>query len=500
MPLLSRLFLSLKTRFIIFVVLILTLVVGTSSYFHLQIQYNQLMDISREKLRDLAETIENSIKTSMQAGKSDEVKSILEAVGTLSDLEKVRIFSRDGIVLVSSQPGERGRKVDAHDLEAFHEQRFSTVYHTKNLERPNFYIVKPIMNEPACYPCHGNNPNQINGILDVEVSMEKVHQRVSTLRKFMMTSAAATLTALVLAILYLMSRLVSNPIRKLITTMRKAETGDLSVRVEPDKTLEFNELGQNFNSMISKLEKAQEDLKHLHEEQMERVDRFATIGELAAGIAHEIKNPIAGIGGAIQVLTDELAPGDHRREIFAEILNQIDRIDQDVKDLLSYARTAKPTLAECDINKVVQQVLFLVRDRAAQQQVHVDVKFDESIPKIEIDDKQIQQVLVNLTLNGIQAMPEGGTLTLATGLHNNADGPQFVEIEVQDSGRGIPPEIMRKIFTPFFTTRHTGTGLGLPISQKIVHQHEGKIEVKSEAGQGTSFKILLPLSRIGATV
>jgi len=415
-------------------------------------------------------------------------------------MEKVRIFSREGIVLVSSVPGERGHKVDAHDLDAFHRQRFSTVYNTRNLERPIFYIIKPIMNEPVCYPCHGNNPNQINGVLDVEVSMAKVHQRVSRLRQFMITSAVATLAAIVLAILFLMSRLVSSPIQKLVTTIRKAERGDLSARVEPDNTLEFGELGQNFNSMIAKLEKAQEDLKDLHEEQMERVDRFATIGELAAGIAHEIRNPIAGIGGAIQVLTDELAPNDHRREIFAEILNQIDRIDQDVKDLLSYARTAKPTLAESDINKVVQQVLFLVRDRAAQQEVHVEVNLDESLPEIEIDDKQIQQVLVNLALNGIQAMPEGGSLTLATGLRNSPDGSQFVEIEVQDSGKGIPPKIMRKIFTPFFTTRHTGTGLGLPISQKIVHQHEGRIEVKSEPGQGTSFKILLPLSRKSATV
>jgi signal transduction histidine kinase len=455
------------------------------------------LDISREKLSDLAETISSSIRTSMQAGKSQDVKSILEAVGTLPDLEKVRIFSKDGTVLVSSVPGERGKKVDPHDLEAFHKQKFTTVYNTKNLERPIFYIIKPIMNEPSCYPCHGTNPNQINGVLDVEVSMVGVHERIATVRRFMITSALVTLTALILSILFLMARLVNNPIQNLISTIRKAEKGDLSARVEPDRTLEFRELGHNFNSMISKLEKAQEDLKHLHEEQMERVDRFATIGELAAGIAHEIKNPIAGIGGAIQVLTEELEPDDHRREIFAEILKQIERINQDVKDLLSYARTAKPSLSEHDINKVVQQVHFLVRDRAAQQHVDVVMDLNKNIPRIAIDDKQIQQVLVNLALNGIQAMPKGGRLILGTSIRNASEKDRFVEIRVKDSGNGIPPEIMRKIFTPFFTTRHTGTGLGLPISQKIVQQHNGKIEVSSKPGQETCFNILLPLSTKG---
>jgi hypothetical protein len=247
--------------------------------------------------------------------------------------------------------------------------------------------------------------------------------------------------------------------------------------------------------MIARLEAAQNDLQRLHEKQMARVDRFATLGELAAGIAHEIKNPIAGIGGAIQILSRDFPENDYRREIFEEILKQINRIDQDIMDLLSYARTAKPEFGRYDIHKILQQAILLLRDRAAQQKVEIEVHYAEKIPTVEVDEKQIQQVLVNLGLNGIQAMKDGGTLKFSTRLHQTSDNEGLVEIEIEDTGQGIPKEKLSKIFTPFFTTRHTGTGLGLSICQKLIDQHQGTIEVSSDPDKGTSFTILLPLSK-----
>ncbi|MEK6776767.1 MAG: ATP-binding protein [bacterium] len=491
-------FRSLEARFIIFLVLILTLAIGISSYVHLKIQYNQFMDITREKLKGIADTVEKSIRTSMEEGKSKDVKKIIKAVGGIPEIEKIRIFSKRGMILVSSIPEEVGTMIDKHDMDMFHQRKFSTVYDIKNLSQPIFSIIKPVLNEPVCFPCHGSNLNDVNGILDVEVSMRDIHDRISTVRRFMITSALITLLALVLSILFLLSRLVNRPIQDLIKTMRKAERGDLTARVVPDDTLELEELGRNFNAMISRLEKAQQDLKDLHEQQMERVDRFATIGELAAGIAHEIKNPIAGIGGAIQIMLQDLTQDDPRREIFDEILNQIDRIDRDVKDLLSYARTTEPEFADRDINRVINQSIFLLQDRAAQQNVDVVTHCDEKIPKVNVDEKQIQQVLVNLGLNAIQAMPQGGVLMYTSKMRKTDNNKELVEIQVKDTGKGIPSEHMSKIFVPFFTTHHTGTGLGLPISKKIVQQHKGRIEVKTTQDKGTCFTILLPLNRDGS--
>jgi signal transduction histidine kinase len=498
MGLLQHVNVSLKFRFVCFVVLLLTLTIGVFSYYLLKMQRNHLMDITRQKLSDVADTIEKSIQTSMEVGRSQDVTRIIESVSSLPDLNQVRIFSKRGVILISSDPEEVGETIDKEEMKLFHRQKFSTVYDLKSLEKPMFRIIRPIMNEPRCFRCHGANPNQMNGVLEVDVSMQKVHERMTSVRRFMIASALAALAVLMGSLLFLVSRLVNRPIQSLITTMRKAERGDITARAVPDDTPEFGELGRNFNSMITRLQKAQQDLEQMHEQQMERVDRFATIGELAAGIAHEIKNPIAGIGGAIQILMEDLPAEDHRREIFEEILKQIDRIDQDVKDLLSYARTAKPTLLEHDVNKVIKQAVFLVRDRAAQQRVDVMTQVGENIPPVEIDEKQIQQVLVNICLNAIQAMPDGGILKITSSLENDAQGGMFVKLEVEDTGRGISSKHISKIFTPFFTTRHTGTGLGLPISQKIINQHHGTIEVRSKPGDGTCFTLRLPLTRAGS--
>jgi signal transduction histidine kinase len=487
-------FRGLKPRFIIFLVLILTITIGVSSYLQLRLQYNQLMNIARENLQNMADTVENSIRHSMKEGNSQDVKAIIKNMGSIPGILKTQIFSRQGIILVSSIPEEIGMPVEKHDLELFHQKRFATVYEVKELQQPIFSIIRPIMNEPACFGCHGSNPNQMNGVLDVEVSMKDVHRRLSAVRGFMITSALITLFVLVLSILFLLSRLINRPMEGLIKTMRKAQGGELTARVILDDTLEFEELGRNFNSMIAKLEKMQQDLKDFHEQQMERVDRFATIGELAASIAHEIKNPIAGIGGAIQIIMQDLPKDDHRREIFEEILKQIDRIDRDVKDLLSYARTAEPELAFRDINKVIKQSTLLLHDRASTQHVDVVTHFADGIPKMLIDAKQFQQVLVNLGLNAIEAMSHGGTLLLSSSKKVH-DSKEFVEIQVQDTGKGIPQENLSKIFVPFFTTRHTGTGLGLSISRKIVEQHGGRIEVKTTPDKGTCFTILIPINQ-----
>ena len=484
---------GLKPRFIIFLVLILTIAISISSYLHLRIQYNQLMDMSKEKLSDLTNIIEKSLRSAMREGKSEEVAKIIEQVGTLPDLEKVSIFSKEGVIVMSSQPEEVGSKIDKHDLEIFHHQNFKTVFNLKNLKQPVFYALKPLTNRPECFRCHGNQPQQLNGVLAIEVTMRKIHERLAKARGLMITAAVITLLLLIFSIIFLLSRLVNRPIDNLVNTMREAQKGDLRVRITPDGTKEFGELGRNFNEMIDKLEVAQKDLQKYHEQQMERAHHLATLGELAAGIAHEIKNPLAGISGAMQVLMLDFEENDGRREVIEEILKQIERIDRDVKDLLSYGKTADPELAEKDVNELINEAVFLVKEPAVQQKVAINCIADKSIPVICVDSKQIQQVLVNLGLNALQAMPDGGTLTITPSLRTRSDGKDYVEIEVKDTGVGIDPEKIEKIFNPFFTTRHTGTGLGLSICQKMVLAHNGKIEVESEPGCGASFVIVLPV-------
>jgi len=486
-------FRSLQARFNIFLVIILTIAIGVSSYLQLRVHYNQLLDMSREKLSDLAEVIEKSIRDPLRVGRVDEVNKIISQVGTLPDLERVLIFSQNGTIVMSSRPADVGAKIDERELEIFHHQQFTTVFNQKQLEQPIFYVLRPLLNTPDCFRCHGNNPNQLNGVLAVEVSMAKIHERLAKSRRLMAISAGVTLLLLVCSIIFLLSHLVKRPIDRLISTMRQARGGDLKARVVPDDTLEFSELGRKFNEMIDKLETAQVDLKKYHEQQMERAERLASLGELAAGIAHEIKNPIAGISGAMQVLMQDFEENDGRREIMEEILKQIERIDRDVKDLLSYAKTAEPELAPKDVGELINEAIFLIREPAMQQQVRIITAVAEDLPMVLLDEKLIQQVLVNLELNAVQAMPNGGTLTITARRRREPGEADSLAIEVRDTGCGIEPDKIDKIFTPFFTTRHTGTGLGLSISQNMVRAHEGRLEVTSEPGHGSCFVILLPL-------
>ncbi len=483
---------SLKLRILIPLVLILSTAIGGSSYVLLRMQYNQFREVTEEKLNDIAVTIHKSIKSFMIAGKLAEVRSIITAVGTLKDLETVRIFSTDGKIVMSSHSEEVGEEIDPDDLKLFHKQNFKTVLNEASLHQPVFYIIKPIVNEPACFRCHGGTPSQINGILQVNVSLKSVLARLAAAKKLMIFTALFTVFVLTWSIFALLTVLVNRPVGALLATIRRARDGDLEARVQAGSTREFSELGENFNTMLESLGKAREDLRLFHAEQLERADRMATIGEMAAGIAHEIKNPLAGIGGAIQVLMQSCDESDERREIFDEILVQIDRIDGDIKDLLSYARTGEPELGWHNINQLVNQSLALTRDHAAQQGVEILTNLDDDIPTMEFDDKQIQQVFVNLGLNAIQAMPDGGALTIETKFIQKEER-QWGEIKIKDTGVGINASLVDKIFTPFFTTRTTGTGLGLSISHKIIKQHHGELFFVSQENRGTCFTIVLPL-------
>ncbi len=230
---------------------------------------------------------------------------------------------------------------------------------------------------------------------------------------------------------------------------------------------------------------------------MHRMDKLASLGQLASGLAHEIKNPLAGIGSAIQVLFSGIQVDNARKEMVKEILNQVHRLDGTLKTLLSFARPGQPKLSPSDLNEVIEAVLFLVSQQTKKQNIEIQLHFPKSLPKVKIDPQQIQQSVLNVVLNGIEAMPSGGTLTVAakekTGIDPSKKEKVYVSLMISDTGTGIPEATMTQIFNPFYTTKPSGTGLGLSITQRIIEQHNGKIGVKSEAGKGTSFTIDLPV-------
>ena len=224
-----------------------------------------------------------------------------------------------------------------------------------------------------------------------------------------------------------------------------------------------------------------------------KIDRLVSLGELSAYVAHEIRNPLTGIRTTVQFVASKFKPRDPRREDLDDVIQELDRIEQIITGLLMFARPPQAKPLPCDLHQVLERTLDLLELQLGDAQVTVKREFMEDLPLVYADPDLMQQVLLNLCLNAVQAMPEGGELTIGTGVRRYRTRRSLVDISVRDTGVGIPKDLMAKIFDPFFTTRSMGTGLGLPISVQIVRDTGGVITAKNNSGGGATLRVSLPL-------
>ena len=244
-----------------------------------------------------------------------------------------------------------------------------------------------------------------------------------------------------------------------------------------------------------------------------QIDRLVSLGELAAGVAHEIRNPLAGIGTSAQVLRSRFAKDDERVKFADVILDEVGRLEKIIENLLLFARPKQPQLVRHDMRQSVERALHLLREQIEKQDVRVQIRCDVGPPMVYVDPGQMSQVLLNLLLNAIHAMPSGGRLTLelktftkkmpVSGGRRKTDAKphvparpvQFLKLVVSDTGSGISRQNLPKLFTPFFTTKSAGTGLGLSISQAIMREHGGSISISSIEGRGTRVAVQIPVEK-----
>jgi len=489
--------LALKVNLVIAFILVIAL--GTSAYFTKKNLERQAIETAMTKATILTASVMNSIVVEMSGFCQKDVQKIVANVGAVPEIETVRIFDEDGIIMYSAAPDEVGLPVDALDYSVYKSKEKARPFKSEEGEHRAFCMVQPIENALECRRCHGQE-KELLGILDVCVSMADTERRIAENSRFLFGSTLTTVGLVVTAISICFWFLVNIPINRLVRTMAKAEKGDLKARINLRRRDELGHLSDSFNSMINQLEQSDQELKRYHAEQLKRADRLATIGELAAGIAHEIKNPLAGIAGATQVLAREFEEDDPRYPVTQEILRLIDRLDSTIRDLLDFARPSEPAMVLTDVGDLVQKTLFLIEGMPERKEHGVNVNLDlhPDMPRISIDPDLIRQVFLNMGVNAVQAMPEGGTLTIMSrasadpALGEVHPAEDYIVVSFADTGGGIEEDKLKSIFTPFFTTKVQGTGLGLPITMRIVEQHGGYITVQSELGKGTVFRIYLP--------
>lgn len=263
-------------------------------------------------------------------------------------------------------------------------------------------------------------------------------------------------------------------------------TGVLS-QMERNQRLRYENALVRLDESHRKL-KEQTDILFQTEEQLRRADRLSALGELSAGMAHEIRNPLGSIKGAVEILKDDYQPDEAKYEFIQILQKETDRLNHIVQEFLGFARPKQPEFQYADLNEAIESVLTLTAQEAKKAGVKVEKKLDPSIGRRSLDAGLLKQAFLNLILNAIQAMPSGGVLTVESGLREDA-----VVVKIADTGIGISDENRKKLFSPFFTTKKSGTGLGLAITYRIVQNHRGTVDVKSEPGKGTAFSVKIPI-------
>jgi hypothetical protein len=301
--------------------------------------------------------------------------------------------------------------------------------------------------------------------------------------------AGAGAVAICAALLLVLALLVQRPMVELQEKIAQVGAGDLDVSVSfAKRNDEIGDLGRNFNRMVTQLRESRDEIQHLHRTQMSRAEHLATLGELATGLAHEIRNPLAGIAGVIEIVGRDLPSTSPAKAVVKDVRLEIAQINNIITDLLQTARPHPPEIRKSDLNTTIEHAVMLARQQALSKPIHIELKKNPALPEVEHDSAQIHQVLLNLLLNAIQAIDGRGTITVE--LESEDDS---VAITVTDTGRGIAPEHLPNIFRPFYTTKGNGTGLGLSLARRIVEEHHGSIEVTSNVGAGTQFLVQLPL-------
>ncbi len=487
---------SLKLKLALLIVTVVGLTLGIAPWTAIQTQKAQLLASSEEHLRSLHEALRRAIVAScMLTGKPEAVQHVVENVGNSSDIDWVRIFDTAGVVRFSSRPEERGTHLTRAELRRYYGQPESVIVTPRNSGPAIQTLVRPMFNEPMCQHCHPHD-GKILDILQVSASLGPMYRQLGKLKRLALLSTGITLVAIVLGVWWSLTVFVDQPLQELVKAMEKTERGDLGGRVEIHGNDELGQLGRNFNTMVAKLQTAQQELERYHQGQLARADRLATIGELAAAIAHEIRNPLTGISGAVSVLGRNLAEDDSRREVVRQTQLLIQRLNKSVEDILIYSRPTEPQLRSVTIGDIADRTLSFVEAQAAKERIRL-VKEDHQdpgasrSPAVLADPHQMQQVLMNLILNAIQASEPGTEIHIRTG-EGEVNGQKYASIEIEDRGKGMTAEQAAKAFQPFFSTKPHGTGLGLAIAKQIVEQHGGRLTLRSAVGEGTCVRIELP--------
>lgn len=513
--------------------LALVLLAGLSAgYIHMKTQERQLLATMITGADQLSGSIASATWHAMLADQRESAYDIMQTIALKQGIKRIRIFNKEGRVMFSTAPGDSG-SVDKYAEACFmcHATDRPLVkvdmpsrareFRDAN-DRRTLGIVTPIYNEPACSNagCHAHPASMsVLGVVDVSLDLSTVDAELAEIQQRVALISVGLSSFLALFIIAFSRIYVHAPIHKLIEATRAVSKMQLDRPVEINSSEELGELAQSFDVMRMRLRDAieqqnlfaqnletkvterTEQLKVAHQKLLHS-DRLASLGQLSASVAHEINNPLSGVLNLSmlmqRIVTDHGIPEQRVpefRKYLGQVVAETARVGRIVQDLLVFSRRSKPhQRTNVNFNAIVSTTVNLIGHKLKLMSVEVALHLDEHLPLIHCDASQMQQVLINLIMNGAEAAQgrPGARVTVSSGV--SPSGADLV-LEVSDTGEGIRPEHLEKLFTPFFTTKGEGkgVGLGLAVVYGIVRDHNGDIDVDSKPTVGTTFRVVLPL-------
>jgi len=357
-----------------------------------------------------------------------------------------------------------------------------------NTSVPFQRVFMRMQNAPACHACHNSSQKNL-GMIVLDLSNHETNGIIALTKRFSFYYTFFILITIFILVAYLHYRYISKSMKQFRTTITQINLGNLDVRLHIPEVRELGSLGKDFNEMIDTFEKTQIELQLYHEKEMQHSEKLATIGEMSARIAHEIRNPITGISRAIDVIISETQDSENR-PILEEIQRQANRVNQAIANLLKFSQSKDISPEPGNINEVLRSMLFFLSNQKHDKTIKFEMDLSDTIPMFSFDHELIENVIMNLTLNAIQAIHENVIITYTTRYDTFTNK---VILSICDNGTGISGDIGNEIFKPFYTTRTKGTGLGLAISKDIIEKHNGEIWYENNRDSGCTFFISLPI-------
>jgi two-component system, NtrC family, sensor kinase len=522
----------LAHQLILSLTLIVMVVEAGMGYFNIKSQERQLLLSMVQGADQLSKGITSATWHAMLADNRQDAYEVMKTIAEKQGIDRIRMYNRDGRVMFSTRAGELVQVDKSAEVCSL---CHSSVKPRISLDAPfrsrvfpgedgrrKLFMATPIYNEAACSQaaCHAHpDDTKVLGVLDVSLNLDSVDREVADMRMRVLVTTGTQILLTAVFIAFFTRRFVTRPIGKLIEGTRAVSDMQLDMPIEIRSSEELHELASSFNrmrerlkqamaeinqfthSLESKVEERTEELKTAHRKLLQS-DRMASLGQLAASVAHEINNPISGVLNLSmlmqRILQDDGIPANRIedfRKYLSQVISETSRVGRIVTDLLSFSRRSKPQNTSADLNTIVKMTLSLVSHKLKLANVALHLDLPEKLPLLQCDHSQMQQVVLNLVMNAAEATIKNGRgeVWIAT---RSVPGEPAVVLEVRDNGEGIPQEVTSKIFDPFFTTKEEGkgVGLGLAVVYGIVEAHHGDIEVRSEVGRGAVFTVTLPLS------